>query len=335
MRLLPPLAALALAGAGCASNGLDDAPADPGLRRAAEVQAAALFAQAEALRAKQEYDDARDLYGTVREDFPSSSLAGEAQYLEAECALADGSLVGAGELFAKYAEERPLSPRVREVEKKLYDIAERLIEEGKRGLFGTGIFTTSDEGVNLLRRLQVLLPTGTRADDALMRVGRWHAENLDYAEAELVLDELIKGYPGSEWRLEARFLLAWCYRNDNRGPEYDGEKLRRALAHYGAYIEAASADRERAAELAARIQAAREEVAGIEADLARKALAQARFYRRAGYPRAAVVVLRSAAKRWGATDPGAECARLAEELARESGVPAAEAKSPPKGEGGS
>jgi len=335
--LLLTLALPALLAAGCASTGGADPPPDPEALRVADAKAAALFAKAEALRDGKDFGGARDLFGAVHEDYPSSPLAGEAQYQEAECAFADGSYFGAGELFAKYVEARPLSPHVQQVERRLYAIGEWLIEDGKRGLLGLPIFTTSDQGVNLLRKLQVLLPTGALADDALMRLGRWHAENRGYVEAEHALDDLLKTYPTSEWRLEARFLLAWCYRRDNRGPEYDGEKLRRARAHYLAYVEAASADPERAAEVRERIDAAKEAVKDIDADLARKALAHARLYRRSGNPRAAVFVLRSAVKRWGGdSEPGMECARLADELSREiEAPPAKEETAETREEGGS
>lgn len=317
--LLPCLLASSLLAAGCASTGLEETvPLDPAALRAAE----ALFREAEALRAREAWDDARDLYGEVREDYPGSPLAPEAQFLEAECALADGAWAGAGELFAKFAEDRPFSRHLPAVERRLFEIGRWLIEDGKRGLWGLGILTTSDQGIGLLRRQQVLLPTGTLADDALWIVGLWHAENHSYEEAQIVLQDLVRSYPSSEWRLEARFLLAWAYRNDNRGPEYDGEKLRRARAQYLEYASAASSDPARAAEYRDRIDAARAAVVEIDDVLARKALARARLYVRAGQPRAAVFVLRSAESRWGETESGRECARRAEEISREAALEA-------------
>ena len=312
---------LAAAAAGCASTGGDGtgAPPDTETAKRLESEAERVFAEAEALREREEWDDARDLFRDVHEDYPGSPLAPEAQYRAAECAYRADRLYAAGELFAKYIEDRPLSPHVETVERRLYDIGDRLIEDGRRGLWGTGIFTTSEEGVHLLRRLATLLPTGTWADDALLRIGRWYAEERDFVGAEMTLDELLKDYPASEWRLEARFLLAWTFRTDNRGPAYDGEKLRRARAHFSEYLHQATRDPDRAAEYADRIAAAREEIAAIDADLARKALLRARFYRRSGRYGAALAVLREAARQWGATEPGGECARQAEELAAEQG----------------
>ncbi len=311
----------ALAGAGCASTPPKDPTAstgrpDPGSLAEAET----LFNRAMALREKGEWDDARYLFRDVHEDHPASPLAEEAQFQAAECAYGAERYAAAGELFSKYVEDRPLSGRVEIVEKRLYDIGDYLIEDGKRGLWGLGIFTSSSEGITVLRRMVSLLPTGGRADDALMRIGRFYAENRDFDGAELALDELLKNYPFSEWRLEARFLLAWTYRKDNRGPEYDGEALRRSRAHFLAYVEQASSDPARAEEYAARIQAAREEVAAIDADFARKALARAKFYVRSGRERAALFVLQEAGRQWGSTEPGKECAERAGELARSLGA---------------
>jgi TolA-binding protein len=325
VRLLSAGLILALAAAGCASTASDGNPPrrDPETARRQDAEAGVIFDRAQALCAQGNVEDARDLFQEVWEDYPGSPLAPEAQYLAADCAYRAGRLYGAGDLFLRYVEDRPLSAHVADVERKLYDIGDRLIEEGKRGLWGLGIFTSSEEGVHVLRRMATLLPTGPGADDALMRIGRWYAEEREYTSAELTLDELLKNYPSSEWRLQARFLLGWTYRNDNRGPEYDGEKLRRARAEYRAYLEIASSDPDRAAEYAEGIASAKEEIAAIDADLARKALLRARFYRRTGKDAAALTVLREAARRWGDTEPGRECAERAADLAGELGVPEA------------
>jgi len=329
MRFLPAVLLAAAAAAGCASSGAVVPPRDPATVKREEGEAAALYARGEAFRAGEEWDDARGCYRGVFEDYPGSVLAAEAQYLAAECAWRDGRLYAAGELFAKYIEDRPLSPHVEEVEKRLFDIGTRLIEEGKRGLWGTGIFTTSEEGVHVLRRMAVLLPTGTRADDALYEVGRWYATERDYPGAEAALDQLLKAYSGSEWRLQARFLLAWTYWTDNRGPAYDGEKLRRSRAHFAAYVEQASITPVRAEEYAEPIAAAKAQIEAIDARLAEKALLRARFYRRTGKDLAALTVLREAARRWGTTAPGAECAERAGVLAGELGLEPPEPAAPP------
>lgn len=334
----PLLLAAALAAAACASAPTGDPGAAPKpLDPKSLSEAAALFDRATALREKGEWDDAKDLYQEIHEDYPASPLAEEAQFQAAECAYGDERYAAAGELFGKFMQDRPLSTRVGIVEKRLYDIGDFLIEDGRRGLWGTGIFGSPGEGIAVLRQLATLIPSGTWADDALLRIGRTYAQDRDFAGAEATLDELLKNHPYSEWRLEARFLLAWTYREDNRGPEYDGEALRRARAHFRTYVEQASADPGRAAEYADRIRAAREEIGAIDADLARKALARARLYRRMGRPQAALAVLQEAARQWGATEPGKECAAQAGELATELGVasPASPAPEGPAKEGGS
>ncbi len=337
MGLRPLALALLLASAaGCSTtnpgaNGLPPPP-DPETARKADAEAAATYAKAAALMEKEEWDDARGLFKDVYQDYPGSPLAPEAQYLAAECSYRDGRFYGAGELFAKYAEDRPLSTHVEVVEKRLYDIGMRLIEDGKRGLWGLGIFTSSEEGVNVLRRLATLLPTGSYADDALLQIGRWYAADRQFLSAEMTLDELLKDHPSSEWVLEARYLLAWTYRADNRGPEYDGEKLRRSRAQFSAFIELASSEPDRALDNADRIAKAKDEVVAIDADLARKALLRARLYRRTGMDTAALTVLREAFRKWGGTEPGKECGRKADALAEELGLPAEPAPAPPPAE---
>jgi outer membrane protein assembly factor BamD (BamD/ComL family) len=314
---------------GCASTKIDPlTEQDRAALRQADSDAAALFARGETLRADGKWSDARKAFTVVHEDFPASPLAGEAQFQAAECAYGDGRYYAAGQLFKTYIEDRPLSPHVNLVEKRMYDIGEYLIEDGKRGLWGMGIFETSGDGIALLRNLSSLLPTGTYADDALMRVGRWYAAERDYTGAELTLDELLKNYSDSEWRLEARLLLAWTFRRDNRGPEYDAERLRRSRAHFLAYVTEASVTPDRALEHAADITAATAEVTAIEGDLARKALARATLYERMEKPDAAVFVLEQAAREWGRTEPGRECVERAASLRASLGRPVAPPPAP-------
>ncbi|MHC4923916.1 MAG: outer membrane protein assembly factor BamD [Planctomycetota bacterium] len=326
--------ALAFVAVGCAATdsgaGSDDEYSDAALevpttadpeRTQKDLDAEELFAKGQAAREAGEWTDARDHFKDIYEDFPASPLAPEAQFQAAECRYGAEKYYAAGNAFAKYIEDRPLSPHVNVVEKRMYDIGEYLIEDGERGLWGTGWFKTSEDGISILRKLTTLLPTGTYADDALMRIGRFRAEKRDFVGAELTLEELLKNYSDSEWRLEARFLLAWTYRKDNRGPEYDGEKLRRARAHFLAYVDVASRDAGRAEEFADRIAAARAEVDLIDEDLARKALARAGFYKRSGRTDAARFVLEDAAQRWGSTESGREAGVRAAEM---SGADSAE-----------
>lgn len=327
--LLPSLLLVAAAAAGCASSTPPGGPPplDAAALKKIEADSRVLWDEAVALRDAKKHDAARRRFTRLLEDYPGSPLAAEAQFQAAECAWAAERWFAAGELYVKYVEDRPLNSHLETVEQRLYQIGDRLIVDGKRGLWGTGIFTTSEEGVDVLRRLATLLPTGKLADDALMRIGRHYAEQRDYVGAESTLQELIESHPASEWRLQARFLVAWAYREDNRGPAYDGEKLKRARAHFCEYLAQATRDPDRAAEYAAGIEAARKEIEAIDADMARKAILRARYYRRSGRPAAAVAVLREAARQWGSTEPGQECAAQARELAAELGMP--EEETPP------
>ncbi len=313
--LVLALALVAPAAAGCASSKGEVSAADRAAIKQANDDAESLFQRGVRLRGEGKWSDARKAFTAVYEDYAASPLAGEAQFQAAECAYGDERYYAAGHAFAKYVEDRPLSPHVDVVEKRMYAIGDYLIVAGKRGLWGLGIFTSSEEGIEILQRQTALLPTGSLADDALLRMARWYAEERDFAGVETTLQGLLQNYPDSEWRLEARFLLAWGYRQDNRGPEYDGERLRRARASYMAFLEDASSTPDRATEHRDRIAAAKAEVAAIDADFARKALARARLYRRMDRPRAALAVLERAAREQGGTEPG----RLAGEEARRLG----------------
>jgi len=264
------------------------------------------YERARALFQQEEWKEADELFGDVWKDHPSSPLAADARFYEAEARYGRGKYNGAFELYKSFLEQHPLSPHSPLIQRRLYDMGTYLVEEGKNGFFG---LTYSDEGVAILDYLVSAFPHGDLADDALVYAAdhEWRSEKPLHAIGHL--HDLIDHYPGSEWALEARLRLARAYRDVNRGTRYDADALKRSKAQYLAYIDLVSADSAREREYADLLQAARDELALVEEALAQKMLEAADFYLRTGKVDAARSELRNLAREHPGTRAATEAER--------------------------
>jgi outer membrane protein assembly factor BamD len=284
--LLLALALLVVPLAGCFATravGLGPAP-DPALPQKGDTPEE-VYAKAQRLFEAQRWADAADAFEDMWRDHPDHALANDAQFYEAESRYGQEKFYGAFQRYKAYLKKHPLSPHAPLVQQRLFDMGRYTVLKGERGLLG--IFTYAEEGVEMLEYLVEAFPHGDLADDALHFVAEYELRAFRPQDAVLHLHELVESYPGSEWALSGRLLLARAYRDLNRGAAYDGDALKRSIAQYKAYIDIVSAVPNRAREYEDALQTARAELAEAEEVLAQKALEAADFYLRTGRPTAA------------------------------------------------
>jgi outer membrane protein assembly factor BamD (BamD/ComL family) len=309
------VALLTVVAAGCQSASRDRSVPIPTEKPVAEARR--LFAEAGRAYKEKRYDDAVDLYEDVYEGWPNSTLAPEAEYWAAESLYHDEELYASFKAFKRFLELYKLYARIDKIEARLYRTGVRLIEEGRGGLLGMGIFRTSDQGVEVLRYLVEQFPNGRYPDDALMAIGRYHRWTPDLPGAVETFKTLLDRYPRSEWRLQARLLLAASYRELNRGAPYDPGALRNARVHYVKYAEEASADPARATQFARRIELAKRRVVEIDETLGAHELLVARWYLHLEEVDAAAFYLTRAASIYAETEAGREAAVMLRTMGRE------------------
>jgi len=276
-----------------------------GSKKVEETPAQA-YERARELFRTERWEDAEDVFGDLWRDHPTSPLAADARFYEAEARYGRGKYNGAFELYKRFLEQHPLSPHSPLIQRRLYYMGTFLIEDGKSGLFG---LTYSDEGVRMLNFLVSAFPHGDLADDALVYAADHEWRSSRPLRAIGHLHDLIDHYPGSEWALEARMRLARAYRDVNRGTRYDADALKRAKAQYLAYIELVSVDSAREREYAELLQLARRELALVEETLATKMLDASDFYLRTGKVEAAQAELRNLTREHPGTQAAAEALR--------------------------
>ncbi len=156
----------------------------------------------------------------------SPEAEAEANYLAAEAALSLGRHLKAYRLYRRVLENAPWSPRVADIEDRLYEIGIAFLTLDEYG----GWFDSRDRGVEVLESLQAHFRRSDKADDALRLVGDYFGQEdvREWLEAALTHEQLYRDYPDSEWA-ERSLWLAGHYRlRLVFGPEYNRDEMMRA-----------------------------------------------------------------------------------------------------------
>lgn len=298
------LAASLAAAPGCAVMRWTGLAGEDPLEPAKDDSAEELFRKGQGLFREKRWKEAEAAFGRVWRDHKGSPYAADARYYEAECRFARQKWLGAFELYKSFLRDNPLSPHAPAIERRLYGMGVHLLETGE-----STFFDESGTGIDVLEQVVLSFPNGELADDALLLIADHEVRHFRPHDAVEHLHQLLDRYPSSEWAYEARLRLARGYRELNRGSRYDADALRRAAAHYRAYLEIVAADRARASEYAAALDQARKELREVEEVLGRKGLEEADFYLYDGKVDAARSALRSVIRQWPESEAAAEARR--------------------------
>jgi outer membrane protein assembly factor BamD (BamD/ComL family) len=261
----------------------------------------------------------RDLYETIADDYPEHPRAAEARFLQGRADFEQREYEDAVNALVEYMRVAPVNPHAAEVERMVFESGRRMLA-GRRGL--AKIFSTDEAALQSLQYVAETFPAGNYADDALLELGRYHRADGEPDAAVLVLKELLRRYPDSEWSFRARLLLAETYMGRDTGDAYHAGFVDRdpreavpddpvaeahagpvrgalelALEQYEAFLERIALDPGRQAEYAADVATARARVRQIRERLAAKDRRVANWYATRGDPVAAAAY-RASASRW-------------------------------------
>jgi outer membrane protein assembly factor BamD (BamD/ComL family) len=267
-----------------------------------------------AFRAKR-FDDAADLFEEVWETWPASTIAPKAEYWAAESLYRDGEYHASFLAFKRWHEAYRMNEYLDRLEARLFLLGKRKIAEGSTGVFGTRMFKTSAQGVEILDYLVASFPNGEWLDDALFELGKYHRADGDLPEAARVFEQMVKECPYSPLRFQSRLLLAASYREMNRGAPYDKRVLRKARTHYRAFLEETAEPPDRATQFAAKRDLANRRLTEIDERLGESELLVAKWYLHIEENEAAAFYLTRTATLHPKTDAG----RMALDLLRSMG----------------
>ncbi len=114
-----------------------------------------------------------------------------------------------------------------------------------------------------------------RVDEALFLLGECEVRSKDWAAAQTDLERLLRDFPESDSAAAGAYMLGEAYWGEARGPDFDQEGSRKALAQWQAYLRSYPDD--------ARAELGRRRVLEARTRLAQKTLATADLYLKMGY----------------------------------------------------
>jgi outer membrane protein assembly factor BamD (BamD/ComL family) len=300
VRLLSAILAGLALGA-CAGTGASAVPA--------EATPAELLANARSLADAGDVKGARTLYERIVDDHPTAPEFSEASWQVAEMNYRLEEWSRAKEAYEDYNDLHPLG-NLSELEDRMYEVGRNLYLEGSSGLLGLGIFTSLSPSRETMTFIAEKLDSGSRADDALLFLGKTSILEYKNQVAADFLELLLERYPESEWALEARYYRGWAYWLENRGAPYDLASLLKARGAFQDYLRVVERDPARRTEYSERIAEVRQNVSEVEATLAEKNVLIARFYLSQERPEAARPYLERTVRDYPETEGAGEAREL-------------------------
>jgi len=187
-----------------------------------------------------------------------------------------------------------------------YEIAAAYLNGRKRKLWGIRWADATEEGEELMIRIQERLPGSRLAERAGLTLADWYFRERKLDLAAEMYEVFLINHPRSIHADDVRRRLVYSYLAAFKGPEFDATGLGEARAR----IEELQASSPRVAEAIG----ADALLTRIEASEANKRLVTARWYLRTGDPVAAELVLRRLIREHPRTAAAAEALRVAADL---------------------
>ncbi len=198
-----------------------------------------LMNKAKKLQDEGEYFKALHLYQRVYENYPSSELAPEAYFQEAEIYKARRQYAPAftsyGVILKKYGDY----PKFNTVLRKQFEVA-CLLMQGSRPYYWGLIpgFKDYDSAIDYFEKILEKAPFHDLAPEALMNIALVAQERGKAEQVIDALERLIYGYSKSELCEKAYILLGDTYAGLVQGPAYDQAPTRKAYHVYEDFLEA-------------------------------------------------------------------------------------------------
>ncbi len=200
--------------------------------------------------------------------------------LVAEGYFLDGKRVDSFFYLDELMDEHPESPLYQRALQLQYDIADAFLNGYKRVFLYWATLDATDEGVDMLYRIQQRSPGSLLAEKALLRTADFYYTNSDYDFAADAYSAYMKSYPRSPLIPQVRLRRAYATLAQFRGARYDATPLIDARAQL---VELTSAYPDIAQD-----EGLVDLVRRVDDTFAQKIYRQADFYRRTNEPAAAI-----------------------------------------------
>jgi outer membrane protein assembly factor BamD (BamD/ComL family) len=206
--------------------------------------------------------------------YPLEPSAEEVLMLAGRAEIARGRYFQAYEWFERQLNQFPNGPLFERALIHDYEVAEAFLAGKKRIVWGIFYLPAQDDGLLILAKIAEHAPGSALAEKSLMRIGDYHYQERDYAEAVQAYDRYLEVFARAERASYAMLQAARASLASYRGTEFDDTPLLEARQRYQMFsqrfpLQADRADVPRILEQ-------------IRVSLARKAYTTAEFYERTG-----------------------------------------------------
>ncbi len=197
-----------------------------------------LMNKAKTLQEAGEYFKALHLYKRVYDNYPSSELAPEAYFQEAEIYTTRRQYAPAFTAYATILKKYGDYPKFNEVLRKQFEVA-CLLMEGKRPYYWGLIpgFKDYDSAIQYFEKIIDKAPFHDLAPKALMNIALIAQERGKPEQVIDALERLIYSYSKSELSEKGYILLAKTYASLVQSPDYDQAPTHKAYHVYEDFLE--------------------------------------------------------------------------------------------------
>ncbi len=229
-----------------------------------------------------------------------------AQWLQGEAAFAQQQYYPASQSYDAFLDSYAGSYLSDKALRRQMESAEALLGPARVKVLGLPILSGDSEAIDILHGVYGRSPSSPLAADALFRIGEYRFQKGSYVEAQEVFIQFAREFPNHGRTRQAELLAAQSGMNAINGATYDISTMERSkeiLLQYQEKYPAVAAEE--------KVPEALQTIREVEA---LKRLEMARYYNRAGKPKAAAFYARRVMDRYASTPQAAEARSLLEEL---------------------
>ncbi len=178
----------------------------------------------------------QEMKNLVRQ-YPRSHEAAEAQFYAGRSLEALEDYDGAFKAYEEVIKKYPNSARIQEVIEREYQIANLYYSGKKRKIAGLELLPSYQKAIEIYKQVVDHAPYGPYAELALYKMGECYRKTGEYGEAQKTFERLMKDYPSTELKDDAKYQIALTTFKMSRPSSYDAQSTDAALEQFTRFIE--------------------------------------------------------------------------------------------------
>lgn len=195
------------------------------------------FDFAKGLYETKEYEDAKREFKKILKSYAKASEAAESQFYLGQIEEDKDNLWRAYQEYQKVIDKYPFSPRIVDIIKREYNIAEKFMSGVKRKALGMAI-PVENPAREIFQKVVENSQYGSLAAKAQYKLGLVIKSLQEFYDAEDAFNKVITNYPDSEWAAAAKFQIASCRASLSRGAAYDLASSKEAKDKFEEFVQA-------------------------------------------------------------------------------------------------